>query len=152
MHIGSTGPVPVRGARLAVIKLECQKLSRLYRLGLAGSTALCKITAVVPLVLPAHYRRALTKLAVKCLHLISSGRLYRLGLAGSSGPAGTARFWSRWPNASGCTAGAPVQPALRENFSNGRISGEGLKGGLLPPSSPTLLFKFFTLSLLHCCI
>ena len=62
MHIGSTGPVPVRGARLAVIKLECQKLRRLYRLGLAGSTAVCKITAVEPLVLPASDRRARSKM------------------------------------------------------------------------------------------
>ena len=118
MHIGSTdgttGPVPVRGAKLAVVEVECQKLSRLYRLGLAGSTAVCKITAVVPLVLPASDRRALAKLAVKCLHFISSQRLYRLGLAGSSGPAGIAWFWSRWLNASGCTAGAPVQPVLRD--------------------------------------
>ncbi len=114
MHIGSTdgttGPVPVRGAKLAAIELKCQKLRRLYRPVLAGSTAVCKITAVVPLVLPASSRQTRSK--IFAFYILS--RLYRLGLAGSSGPAGIAWFWSRWPNASGCTAGAPVQPVLRD--------------------------------------
>ena len=123
MHIGSTdgttGPVPVRGCQTRSIQMECQNRRRLYRLGLAGSTAVGKITAVVPEVLPGYYRPGRAKLAVLQLQLEFCLRLYRLDLAGSTGPVGIAWFLSRWLNTSGCTTGAPVQPALRGNLPNG---------------------------------